>query len=319
MLTSYPSAAILILVGLLFSGSLITLGNALVIPEIDDGRPFVQGFLSEHARTFTDFHAQLQQDQIYAPNPLVQLFSSYSYNDQFVKYEFIWNDKYLQTSNVVEGEMMVYYYQSPSSSGTLVAYFEGFQPIANRSLCQKSNPFRPSDYNAPPDLARDTRNWLLTNYGPVRSSNGVNIGCDWIPAVVFLAKGGEGAMMETKLTNKENTSDYEVDAYLAEEVGLPIRWQINANLYGAILGLPFDLRLADVHFFESGVDYFETLLFNPAIFSALNDAATGSKRADTINFEVLSDLLADVIANPQVYLDQFPEYQAGIELLLANA
>jgi hypothetical protein len=309
---------------------------AVTFPEDDSSRPHVKGIFGESARVFMNWNAQNFIDEIIGgPGLIINRFSSYEYDPQtFVRYEFAYLDEGTETEHLLEGELDVAYYQVPNTYGELAVFFENFQPVVNRTRCDKAFPYRPSDLRSANDLHKDTRQFLVDSYGRVNHlpnnnpNHPFNRGCDYLPITIALARKGNGAMLEERLVAKEGKTDVDIAEYLTS-LGAPIRWRVIGYLPGFIFGFsedsPFvnakgEILLVDVQFFETGARVYEVQIFNPFILWLLSQAASSQERnINNINFEILTEVMADVISAADAYKLRYPEYVAGIDLLVANA
>lgn len=306
--------------------ALIASVQAVTYFEEDNDIPFVNGVLQEIANAYVDLSSQYQLDRLIMPGAPIFHFSSYDYEPfTGARYVFFWRDTITGVLTEVEGEMDSSFLLIPDSYGNFVVGLELFAPSVNRSKCEKAFPYRDSSFHSKQDIDEGVRDFILDSYGSISSvpnsneQNPLNRGCDFLPVTHWLAKRGNGALMELGPVLKANKTTYDGAAYL-ENLGFITRWEIATNIPGALLGLPiFELEATRVKFYEFGSRYLEFVLFNPILFQTLTQEAQSSKRSGNIDLVTLSHNMEGVIRNPEAYKLHFPQYADGIDYLVANA
>ena len=312
---------------ILFAGilALFFISVSSICFDEDNGDPFnpiVTGVYNEVAKVYINFETQSQLDENIFPGNKRHFISSYDYDPlTLTRYAFHWRDTVTNEFVLVEGEFWADFLDAPDNRARGVIGFENFQPHVNRTRCEKAHPYRDQSFQSPLDLHKSTRHYLISTYGPVRTNpvipdtNPQVRGCDYLPITHFLADKGNGALVELGITGKENTTDFDMEDYFISQ-GLITRWQYDVFLPGYIFGLPFDLKVADAKFYESGLHHFELVLPSITVLQTLEDAAQDNKRSTSMNFEVIAMNLPMIIASPELFKERFPQYADGIDLLV---
>lgn len=274
---STTTTVIMLATGLCLLSLMVAPAECVCIAEPANNRSYVPIFI-EDALGCKDWTAQLAANMLMQGNTEYVTFDHFgpTYNPMNgVRYTFEWNDTITGVMMPIVGDMDVVYNEIPTSSGPITSY-EIFQMgRQNFTRCSKRAPYRDSSLGMH-TVHPENVQWFTTNKGPlVPGTNAV--GCDMMAGDYFLlTKGGDCAQMEVHLWSKDGKSDYDQNADMLA-LGLPVRWTMTAWLNGALLGLPVDVKVADVWFRQSGAIYYELLMYNPLFFQSADQSR---KRSD---------------------------------------